>query len=56
MNSFTKNILATLIAAAIVGNVTFLWSVNARLARIETQLVLMTGKNTIASNTSTYHE
>ena len=38
MNSFLKNILATVIAAAVVANVTVLWQFSERLARIETKL------------------
>jgi len=38
MSPFLKNILQTVIGAAIVGNFVFLWNVNARLARIETVL------------------
>jgi len=50
VTAFWKNLTATLVAAAIVGNVTFLWSVNARLARIETQIAIMMGKTTTVAN------
>ncbi len=49
MNATLKNILATLLTAAVIGNVTFLWQVNARLARLETQVEILTGHQTIAS-------
>lgn len=38
LNAFAKNILATVIAAAIVANVTVLWQISERLARVETKL------------------
>ena len=38
MTAFVKNILATVIAAAIVANVAVLWQFSERLARIETKL------------------
>jgi hypothetical protein len=41
MNAFFKNILATVIAAAIVANVAMLFNLNERLARIEAQMQLL---------------
>lgn len=41
VNSFWKNVLASVIAAAIVALVTVLWSFNGRLARIETKLEIL---------------
>jgi len=49
VNSFLKNILGTVIAAAIVANVTVLWQFSERLARIETRLSYIQ-PTTIATN------
>jgi hypothetical protein len=38
MNPILKTTIGTLIAAALIGNFAFLWSVNQRLTRIETIL------------------
>ena len=46
MNSTAfKNFVITLATAAILGQAAFSWSVNARLARIETILQIKTGIN-----------
>jgi hypothetical protein len=38
MNKFFLNVLATLMSAAIVANVAFMFKVSDRLARLETKL------------------
>ena len=40
MNKFFLNVLATIAAAAIVGNVAVLWKMESRLTAIETKLTL----------------
>jgi hypothetical protein len=48
MSTTVKNFLATLIAAAIIANCTFLWQVNSRLTSIEVKIEYI-GAKTIAS-------
>jgi hypothetical protein len=50
VNTQLKNILAGLATAAIVANFATLYSFGERLARIETQLQLLTGHNWKADN------
>jgi hypothetical protein len=45
MNSFTKNLIGTLIAAAIVANASLLWSISDRLARLETKMEALVNHN-----------
>lgn len=40
MNKIWLNVLSTVMAAAIIGNVTMLWKFSERLTRIETKLDL----------------
>ncbi len=48
MNTFVKNVLATVMAAAICALVAILFQFNDRLARIETKLDLATSGHTVA--------
>jgi len=45
MSPFLKNIIGTVIAAAIVANVTILFHFGERLARIETKLESLTNQS-----------
>jgi hypothetical protein len=57
MNSFVKNILATIIAAAIVADVACLWQFNTRLSRIETKLeILLPEHSPVTTNNKPEHE
>jgi hypothetical protein len=38
MTKFFQNVLATIMAAAIISNVAVLWQLNERITRIEAQL------------------
>ena len=46
MNTMFKNIIATLIAAAVIGNVTILFQFGQRLSSIESQLKFLTKQQT----------
>lgn len=48
MKNFLVNVGASLLTAALIANVTVLWSVNSRLTRIETKLET---PNTITAST-----
>jgi hypothetical protein len=48
MSQFAKNILGTLIAAALVANVTVLWGINSRLATLEAQMHFLTQNKQLA--------
>lgn len=45
MRTVAKQILASIVGAAIVANVAFLFRVNERLARLETKIEWLTARN-----------
>lgn len=44
MTKFFRDVLATVLAAAVVANVTILWKMNERLTRIESRLGITTAQ------------
>ena len=52
MKTFWLNFVATIAAAAVIGNAVFIWRVNERLTRIETRLGL-SGAITMNQRTQT---
>jgi hypothetical protein len=50
MKAFALQIASGLLVAALVGNVAFLWSANARLASLEVKVELLTASKHFASN------
>jgi hypothetical protein len=50
MTAFYKNIVIGLLTAAVIGQFTFIWNVNARLSVVETKLDFLTTNKHLVDN------